>query len=69
MRILLVEDEQRLSNVIKKGLIEDGFAVDAAYDGEEGQYLAESEEYDLIILDFPYFKHFFIYDIAEFVGL
>lgn len=51
MRILLVEDELRLSNVIKKGLIEEGYAVDVAYDGEEGQYLSESEEYDLIILD------------------
>src|SRR4030065_2232419 len=51
MRILLVEDEQRLSNIIKKGLLEEGYAVDVAYDGVEGQYLAESEEYDLIILD------------------
>ncbi len=51
MRILLVEDERRLATVVKKGLTEEGFAVDAAYDGEEGQYLAESEEYDLIILD------------------
>ena len=46
-----MEDERRLSSIIKKGLIEEGFAVDTAYDGEEGQYLAESEEYDLIILD------------------
>ncbi len=51
MRILIVEDEIRLADVIKKGLVEDGFAVDVAYDGEEGQYLAESEEYDLILLD------------------
>ena len=51
MRILLVEDELRLSNIIKKGLLEEGYAVDVAYDGEEGQYLSESEEYDLIILD------------------
>ena len=51
MRVLLVEDEHRLSNVIKKGLEEDGFAVDAAYDGEEGLYMAESENYDLIVLD------------------
>lgn len=51
MRILLVEDERRLSAVVKKGLTEDGFAVDTAYDGQEGQYLAESESYDLIILD------------------
>ncbi len=51
MRILLVEDERRLSNVIKKGLVEDGFAVDTAFDGEEGEFLAESESYDLILLD------------------
>ncbi|MEK7565880.1 MAG: response regulator transcription factor [Patescibacteria group bacterium] len=51
MRILIIEDEQRLSNTIKKGLVEEGFAVDQAYDGQEGQYLAESEDYDLIILD------------------
>ncbi|MCL4387210.1 response regulator transcription factor [Patescibacteria group bacterium] len=51
MRILLIEDERRLANVIKKGLTEDGFAVDQAFDGEEGLYLSESETYDLIILD------------------
>src|SRR3989344_6401949 len=51
MRILLVEDEKKLSDVIKKGLIEEGYAVDQAYDGEEGLYLAESESYDVIILD------------------
>ncbi|KKU92252.1 MAG: Response regulator receiver domain protein (CheY-like) [Microgenomates group bacterium GW2011_GWA1_48_10] len=51
MRLLLVEDEKRLSGNIKKGLMEQGFAVDQAFDGEEGEYLAESEDYDLIILD------------------
>ncbi|MDO8497314.1 MAG: response regulator, partial [bacterium] len=51
MRILLVEDEIRLSHFIKKGLVEQGFAVDQAYDGEEGLYLAKEETYDLIILD------------------
>lgn len=51
MRILVIEDERRLANIIKKGLTEEGFAVDVAYDGQEGQYLAESESYDLIILD------------------
>lgn len=51
MRILIVEDERRLSNIIKKGLLEVGFAVDQAFDGEEGQYLAENEQYDLIVLD------------------
>ena len=51
MRILLVEDEKKLSDVIKKGLIEVGYAVDQAFNGEEGLYLAESESYDVIILD------------------
>jgi DNA-binding response OmpR family regulator len=51
MRVLIIEDERRLSNVLKKGLVEDGFAVDQAFDGEEGLFLAESEAYDLIILD------------------
>lgn len=51
MRILLIEDEKRLSHFIKKGLTEHGFAVDQAYDGEEGLYLAKEETYDVIILD------------------
>lgn len=51
MRLLIIEDEHRLVSVVKKGLTEEGFAVDTAFDGEEGLYLATSEEYDLIILD------------------
>ena len=51
MRVLIVEDEVRLNNIIKKGFVEDGFAVDQAFDGEEGQFLAENEDYDLIVLD------------------
>lgn len=51
MRILLVEDEIRLSHFIKKGLVEQGFAVDEAHDGEEGLYLAKEETYDLAVLD------------------
>ncbi len=51
MRILIVEDEKKLSDNMKKGLIESGYAVDQAFDGDEGLYLAESENYDLIILD------------------
>lgn len=51
MRILLVEDEMRLSHFIKKGLVEQGFAVDEAHDGEEGLFLAKEETYDLVILD------------------
>lgn len=51
MRVLVVEDERRLAQVIRRGLSEQGYAVDLAFDGEEGKYLAETEEYDLIILD------------------
>jgi len=51
MRILVVDDDRRLCAVIKRGLLEEGYAVDLAYDGEEGEYLAEVNPYDLIILD------------------
>ncbi len=51
MRILLIEDEKRLSHFVKKGLTENGFAVDQAFDGEEGLYLAQQETYDVIVLD------------------
>jgi DNA-binding response OmpR family regulator len=51
MRILAIDDDRRLCNVVKRGLVEEGYAVDLAYDGEEGEYLAEVNPYDLIILD------------------
>lgn len=51
MRILLVEDNRRLSNTLKNSLVEEGYAVDVAYDGVEGQEYAEMTPYDLIILD------------------
>jgi DNA-binding response OmpR family regulator len=51
MRILVVDDDRRLCAVIKRGLLEESYAVDLAYDGEEGEYLAEVNPYDLIILD------------------
>jgi heavy metal response regulator len=51
MRILIVEDEKSLADVIKKGLKEEGYAVDAAYNGEDGLFMAENEPSDLIILD------------------
>jgi DNA-binding response OmpR family regulator len=51
MRILVVEDERRLASIIKRGLIEEGYAVDAVFDGEEAQYMAETTSYDIIILD------------------
>ena len=51
MRILVVDDDRRLCAVIKRGLLEEAYAVDLAYEGEEGAYLAEVNPYDLIILD------------------
>ena len=51
MRILVVEDEHKIANSIKKGLEQETYAVDVAYGGEEGFDLASSEEYDVIILD------------------
>ncbi len=51
MRILLIEDEKKVARFISKGLIEESYAVDVAYDGEEGLFLAEVNDYDLIILD------------------
>lgn len=51
MRILVVEDNRRLNQSLKMSLIDDGYAVDVAYDGEEGQVLAEMTPYDAIILD------------------
>ncbi len=51
MRLLVVEDNQRLRNSIKLSLEESGYVVDAAADGVEGQDLAELTPYDVIILD------------------
>jgi two-component system copper resistance phosphate regulon response regulator CusR len=51
MKILIVEDEKKISGFIKRGLKEEGHLADAAYDGEEGRLLAKTNEYDLIILD------------------
>src|SRR6185295_6151286 len=51
MRILLVEDEPRMANVIAKGLREQSYAVDVAQDGDAGLYQAAINDYDLIILD------------------
>lgn len=51
MRILVVEDEHKIANSIKKGLEQEAFAVDLAYDGKEGFDLAVTEDYDIILLD------------------
>ncbi|WP_347315474.1 response regulator transcription factor [Thermodesulfobium sp. 4217-1] len=51
MRLLVVEDEKTLANLIKKGFEEEGYAVDVAYNGENGLFLAKNNIYDAIVLD------------------
>ena len=51
VRVLLIEDHKPLVRALRQGLEEEGFAVDVAYDGEEGGYKAETADYDVIILD------------------
>lgn len=51
MRILVVEDEHKIANSIRRGLEQEGYAVDVAYDGEDGFDLASSESYGVIVLD------------------
>ncbi len=51
MRILIVEDNQKLAEYIKKALKQKSYSVDCAYDGEAGEERAFSDEYDLLILD------------------
>ena len=51
MRILIVEDEHKLAGVLKRGLEEHGYAVDVAYDGEDGLAMALAAPYDAIVLD------------------
>ncbi len=51
MRILLVEDNHRLSDSLRATLVDDGYAVDVAYDGQEGEEMALFSPYDVLILD------------------
>jgi len=51
MRILIVEDEKKVAAFIKKGLEEETYAVDVAYDGEDGLHMGVENQYDLIVLD------------------
>ena len=51
MRILVVEDEKRLASFIKKGLTEQKYSVDVTQDGESAEYMALTNNYDLIVLD------------------
>lgn len=51
MKILVIEDEHLIANALKKGLEQEHYTVDLAFDGEQGFDLASTDEYDLILLD------------------
>jgi DNA-binding response OmpR family regulator len=51
MRILIIEDEHKIANAVKRGLEQQSFAADVAYDSDTGMSMAQNEPYDLIILD------------------
>ncbi|AEF92399.1 DNA-binding response regulator [Delftia sp. HK171] len=51
MKVLVIEDEIKLADYLRKGLTEEGFVVDVAHDGIDGLHLATELAYDLIVLD------------------
>jgi two-component system OmpR family response regulator len=51
MRVLVVEDHERMADLIRRGLEEDGYAVDLAATGEDGRWMAAEQSYDAILLD------------------
>ena len=51
MRLLVVEDEERLAESLRRGLERDGFAVDIAANGTDGLWMAQENAYDAIVLD------------------
>lgn len=51
MKILIIEDDERIAHVMERGLKEEGFSVDIAHNGEDGEFMAEENPYDTIILD------------------
>jgi DNA-binding response OmpR family regulator len=51
MRLLVVEDNPKMASLIKKGLTEQGYAVDVAYTGHDGEFMAAGETYDAVVLD------------------
>src|SRR5439155_5947061 len=51
MKVLLIEDNERVAGFVRKGLIEAGYTVDHANNGRDGMFLAASEPYDVIVMD------------------
>ena len=51
MRLLVVEDDKNVAEIVRRTLVQAGYVVDVCYDGEEGQFLGETEPYDAVVLD------------------
>lgn len=51
MKLLIIEDDENIQSFLKRGFKEEGYIVDVASDGEDGEYMAGSSNYDVIILD------------------
>jgi len=51
MRVLLIEDEHKIARALKRSLEQESYAVDVAYDGDEGHAMATTEPYDIAIID------------------
>jgi len=51
MKVLIIEDDEAILNMLKRGLEDEDFVVDVATNGEDGEYMAENNHYDVIILD------------------
>lgn len=51
MQILIIEDEEKIANFLRRGLLEESYAVDIAYDGEDALYKFDINEYDFVLLD------------------
>lgn len=51
MRVLVIKDKELSSDVVERVLLEEGYAIDTAYDIKEGEYFAENVDYDLIIIN------------------
>lgn len=51
MRVLVVEDDKDLNRQISDALVDAGYVVDRAFDGEEGHFLGDTEPYDAVVLD------------------
>ena len=51
MKVLIIEDDVRIASVMQRGLKEEGFTVDITHDGEDGEYMALENPYDVIVLD------------------